>query len=155
MVGYQMKQQTVPAIAGCLFMLAGACHAEDISRYISENAPVIALTHALVIDGTGTPPDSLAGEQNLTSIELLVEAGIPALKVIQIATQNGAEALNVANDRGTVTVGKRADLIVIDGNPSEQIKDIRKIVIVFKNGIGYDPVALRQSAIGTIGGPRP
>jgi imidazolonepropionase-like amidohydrolase len=101
------------------------------------------------------PPGSLAGNENLTSIELLVAARIPPLKVIQIATQNGAEALGIPNDRGTIAVGKRADLIVIDGNPSIDIKDIRKIDVVFKNGIGYDPVALRQSAIATIGGPRP
>jgi imidazolonepropionase-like amidohydrolase len=109
----------------------------------------------LVVGSDAVPPGSLAGNENLTSIELLVGEGIPPLSAIQIATQNGAEALNIADDRGTVAVGKRADLLVIDGNPATNIEDIRKIEIVFKNGIGYDPVALRQSAIGSIGGPRP
>jgi len=109
----------------------------------------------LVVGSDAVPPDSIAGNENLTAIELLVEAGIPPLNVIQIATHNGAEALGIANDRGTIAAGKRADLIVINGNPAVDIKDIRNIEIVFKNGIGYDPVALRQSVVGAIGGPRP
>lgn len=107
----------------------------------------------LVVGSDAVPPGSLAGNEDLTAIELLVEAGIPPLNVIQIATQNGAEALNVADDRGSIVVGKRADLIVIDGNPSTNIRDIHNINIVFKNGVGYDSAALRRSAIGTIGGP--
>jgi len=109
----------------------------------------------LVVGSDAVPPGSLAGNENLTSIELLAEEGIPPLDVIRIATLNGAETLGISDDRGTVAVGKRADLIVIDGNPSLNIKDIRHIDLVFKNGIGYDPAALRQSAMGTVGGPRP
>lgn len=109
----------------------------------------------LVVGSDAVPPGSLAGNENLTSIELLAEEGIPPLDVIRIATRNGAEALSIADDRGTIAVGKRADLIVIDGNPAMNIRDIRHIELVFKNGIGYDPAALRQSALGTIGGPKP
>lgn len=99
--------------------------------------------------GTGVLP----GYSNLRAIELFVEAGIPPLEAIKIATQNGATAMGIADDRGTIEVGKRADLIVFDGDPSVEIKDIYKIEMVFKKGIGYDPVALKKSAIGTIGGP--
>lgn len=138
----------------------GAAHPPELFRQVmrvsmSLEAAFWRAGGRLAIGSDPVPPGSLAGNEDLTSIELLVEAGVPPLAVIQIATQNGAEAMDIADDRGTITVGKRADLIVIDGNPSIDIKDIRNVDIVFKNGIGYDPVALRQSVIGSIGGPRP
>ncbi|MDG1818254.1 MAG: amidohydrolase family protein [Porticoccaceae bacterium] len=97
--------------------------------------------------GAGT----VAGWSNLRAIEMLAEGGIPLLEVIKIATHNGAEALDLLNDRGTIEVGKRADLLVIDGDPSKSIYDIQKIETVFKNGVGYDPTALKKSILGTVG----
>lgn len=104
----------------------------------------------------GTDPAgkvTLPGHDSLMSIELLVDAGIPPLAVIKIATQNGAQAMGIAKDRGTIEVGKRADLLVIKGDPSVDIKAIHNIETVFKNGIGYNPAALKNSAVGTVGGP--
>lgn len=99
--------------------------------------------------GTGVMP----GHGNLRSIEMLAESGIPLLEVIKIATHNGAESMGILDDRGTIEVGKRADLLVINGDPSKDISAIQKIETVFKNGIGYDPAALKKSTIGTVGGP--
>ena len=96
---------------------------------------------------------NIAGYGNLRSIELMAEAGIPLLDVIKIATYNGAEAIGILGDRGTLEVGKRADLIVINGDPSSNIKDIYNIETVFKKGIGYNPDALKESVKGTVGGP--
>ena len=93
----------------------------------------------------------IAGYGNLRSIELLVDAGIPALEVIKMATNNGAEALDIADDRGTIDVGKRADLIIMNGSPDNDIKAIYNIETVFKNGIGYNPQALRDSVKGAVG----
>jgi len=107
----------------------------------------------LTVGSDAVPPGSIAGNENLTSLELLVKTGIPPLNVIQIATGNGAKAMGIADDRGTIAVGKRADLLIIDGNPAENIGDIRKIQTVFKNGVGFDPVELRKSVVGLIGGP--
>ena len=50
-------------------------------------------------------------------------------------------------------VSKRADLIVMKGNPVSDIKAIYKIETVFKKGIGYAPAALKESVKGTVGGP--
>lgn len=107
----------------------------------------------LTVGTDPTMPGTLPGYGSLRSIELLAEAGIPPLEVIKIATQNGAEAMGVLDDRGTITVGKRADLIIINGDPSIDIKNIYKIEAVFKKGVGYDPVALRKSVVGKVGGP--
>jgi adenine deaminase len=54
------------------------------------------------------------------------------------ATRNGAEMLGLGDVLGTVEVGKLADLVVIDGNPLENISNIRNVKMVFKDGIEID-----------------
>ena len=55
------------------------------------------------------------------------------------------------NELGTIERGKIADLVVINGDPAAKIQDIRKIEIVFKDGIGYDSQKLFTSVKGTVG----
>lgn len=93
---------------------------------------------------------ALPGRTNLDSLTLLAKAGIPPLEVIKIATSNGAAALG-KSDRGTIAPGKRADLIVIDGDPSKDFRSIYRIETVFKAGVGYDAAKLKHSVEGTIG----
>src|SRR5262249_26461937 len=50
-------------------------------------------------------------------LELLVQAGISSLDVLKIATANGAEALGIIDEAGTIEPGKRADLVVLRGDP--------------------------------------
>ncbi|MCI0353451.1 MAG: amidohydrolase family protein [Acidobacteria bacterium] len=68
-------------------------------------------------------------------LELLVDAGIRPRDVLRIATSNGAEALGILAETGTVTQGKRADLVVLRGNPLEDIRHTRAIDFVFQNGV--------------------
>jgi imidazolonepropionase-like amidohydrolase len=93
----------------------------------------------------------LAGFGDQRQTELLVEAGFTPLEAIRIATQNGAEFLGEANRIGTLKVGKQADLVVINGDPSEKIADIENVELVFKDGIGYDSAKLIQSVQGAVG----
>ena len=60
--------------------------------------------------------------------------GVPRSLILQMATRNSAEFLGQANEFGTIEVGKRADLIVVDGNPLKDIGSLRSIVIVMKDG---------------------
>lgn len=62
------------------------------------------------------------------------DAGIPTHAVIKAATINGAKWLGKENDFGTIEVGKRADLVLIDGNPLNDMKDIEKVALVIKQG---------------------
>ncbi len=93
----------------------------------------------------------LAGFGDQREVELLVEAGFSPVEAIHVATENGAKFLGVPEKIGTVAVGKRADLIVVRGDPSKTISDIEKVEIVFKDGIGYDPGKLVESVRGTVG----
>ena len=66
-------------------------------------------------------------------MELLVEAGIPPLDAIVAATRNSAAMLR-RSDAGTITPGKRADLLLVEGNPGEDVKHIRKVVLKIVEG---------------------
>jgi imidazolonepropionase-like amidohydrolase len=93
----------------------------------------------------------IAGFGDQREAELLVEAGFTPLEAIHIATSNGAEFLGELEKIGTLAVGKTADVVVIQGDPSANIKDIEKVVIVFKDGVGYDSAKLIESAKGQVG----
>lgn len=103
----------------------------------------------------GTDPTGyggcLAGYGSWRAIELLVEAGLSPLDAIKCATRNGAELLGIADQTGTIEIGKAADLMIVDGNPDETITDLRKTETVFKDGIGYDSPALFKSVAGMVG----
>lgn len=104
----------------------------------------------------GTDPTgvggTLAGYGNWRAIELLVEAdGFTPLEAIKIATLNGAIALGFDKTTGTIEIGKSADLLIVDGDPSKNISDIRKVQYVFKNGVGYNSKKLFESVKGKVG----
>ena len=93
----------------------------------------------------------LAGFGDQRQTELLVEAGFTPLEAIHIATQNGAEFLGEANRIGTLKAGKAADLVVINGDPSQKIEDLENVELVFKDGFGYDSRKLIDSVQGAVG----
>jgi adenine deaminase len=83
--------------------------------------------------------------------ELLVEAGFSFPEAIKICTLNAAEYLGRSRDIGTIEVGKQADLVLIDGKPLNDVKDMRKTETVFENGIGFDSRKLFESVKGKVG----
>ena len=92
----------------------------------------------------------VAGFGDQRELELLVEAGFTPEQAIEIATENAAGYLFESKDIGTVAVGKRADLVVVRGNPSKDIADVRNVELVFKDGVGYDSAALIAAAQGGV-----
>jgi imidazolonepropionase-like amidohydrolase len=92
----------------------------------------------------------VAGFADERELELLVEAGFTAEQAIKVASANGAAFLFESNDIGTIAPGKRADLVVVRGNPSVHIGDVRNVERVFKDGVGYDPGALIAGAAGGV-----
>jgi imidazolonepropionase-like amidohydrolase len=93
----------------------------------------------------------IAGFGDQREVELLVEAGFTPLEAIHIATANGAEFLGEQNEIGTIAPGRAADIVVINGDPSANIKDIENVEIVFKDGVGYDSAKLIESVKGLVG----
>jgi hypothetical protein len=91
-----------------------------------------------IVSGT----DDVAGFAFQRELELYVKAGIPANEVLRIATWNGATYARVLTDRGSITRGKRADLILIDGDPTQDISAIRNVALVLQDGDAYYPAEL-------------
>jgi len=79
--------------------------------------------------------DATAGIMLHRELELEVRAGIPPAKALQIATFNAARLLRQDNDLGSIAPGKRADFVLVEGNPVEHISDIRRCRLVMKNGV--------------------
>jgi imidazolonepropionase-like amidohydrolase len=84
-------------------------------------------------------------------VELLVEAGLTPVEAIQVATLNGATFLGRERDIGSVEVGKSADLVLVRGDPSTRIADLREVELVLKDGVAFDPVRLLESVRGRYG----
>jgi len=93
----------------------------------------------------------IAGLGDQRNIELLHEAGFSIPEAIRIATLNGATYLGRASTIGSLEVGKRADIVLLNGDLSRDISAIERPVTVFKNGIGYDSEAIYASLRGQVG----
>ncbi|HEX4308630.1 MAG TPA: amidohydrolase family protein [Acidobacteriaceae bacterium] len=78
-------------------------------------------------------------------LELYVQAGMPPMAAIQSATLVPARVMKLDGEVGSIEVGKRADLILVQGNPLEHISDIRRVVSVVANGRMYDSKTLGRS----------
>ena len=91
--------------------------------------------------------DSIAGFTLHRELELYVAAGISPTEVLKIATWNGAKYAQVLERTGSITVGKDADLVLIDGDPSVRISDIRRISLVMKSGAIHFPADI-YTALG-------
>ncbi|MGH9259159.1 MAG: amidohydrolase family protein [Acidimicrobiales bacterium] len=94
---------------------------------------------------------ALPGFGDQRNYELLVEAGFTPVEAIRILSANGARVLGIDDRLGTIAPGKTADLVVIRGDPVARAADIRNVVTVFKDGIGYDSARLIESVRGTVG----
>ena len=103
----------------------------------------------------GTDPTGsggvIPGFADQRQLELLVEEGFTPLQAISIGTLNGAKYLGREATIGTIAAGKQADLVVVNGDPSTTIADVRRVETVFKKGVGYDPAKLVGSVSGQVG----
>ena len=78
-------------------------------------------------------------------LEIYCEAGIPAPMVLRIATLEAAEVMHKDQDFGSVSEGKFADLILVNGDPTRNISDLRRVDLVFKGGAFYRPAELYRA----------
>jgi cytosine/adenosine deaminase-related metal-dependent hydrolase len=90
--------------------------------------------------------DGVAGLSLPHELELYVRAGIPAADVLSMATLEAARVMGKDRELGSVAVGKRADLVLIDGDPTRDISTVRNTDLVVCRGAVYDPAELRAAA---------
>jgi hypothetical protein len=117
----------------------GTMHIPDAAtatRYKNSYNKMIAFVGLLYKNGVplvaGT--DTLAGFGLHSELALYVKAGITPAQALQIATWNAAKITKTLEDRGSIEELKLADLIIVDGDPTTNIDDIRKISLIITNG---------------------
>jgi imidazolonepropionase-like amidohydrolase len=93
----------------------------------------------------------LPGFGDQRELELLVEAGFTPVEAVKIGTLNGATYLGIADRIGSIAAGKNADLFIVKGNPAANINDVENVILVFKDGVGYDSKKLIESVRGRFG----
>lgn len=119
-------------------------------RYRDSYAAMLHMVKAMydagvpVVAGTDEGP---AGFTLFREFELYVQAGIPAPRVLQLATIGAARIMHHDDERGSIAPGKLADLVLVDGDPTTRISDIRRTSLVVKNGLLYHPAEL-YAAVG-------
>ena len=102
------------------------------------------------VDPTGAGR-TIPGYADRHVLELLVEAGFTFSQAVKICSFNAAEYLGRDKEIGTIVIGKKADLVLINGDPEKEIKNVRNTEIVFKQGIGFDSKKLFESVKGKVG----
>ena len=94
---------------------------------------------------------ALPGFGDQRNYELLIEAGFTPGEAIQVMSANGAKILEMDDSIGRIEVGKIADLAVIGADLAADPANIKKVVTVFKNGVGFDSAKLIASITGYVG----
>jgi imidazolonepropionase-like amidohydrolase len=123
--------------------------AENDQLYKDSYRAMLAMTKRMYDAGVpilaGT--DAIAGVMLHRELELEVQAGIPPAKSLQIVTYNAARLLKQEKELGSIAEGKRADFLLVEGNPVEHISYIRRCRLVMKGGTLYNSGEL-YAAVG-------
>jgi cytosine/adenosine deaminase-related metal-dependent hydrolase len=110
----------------------------DSYRNMVNMVGVLYRSGVHIVAGT----DNLAGMTLPRELELYVEAGIPPMDVLRVATSGSAEVMKRDDDYGRVAPGYVSDLILVDGDPSINMADIRKVRTTIRGDRLYDADAL-------------
>ncbi len=104
---------------------------ENLRRLHAAGVPVALGTDMWAFPGLGASIE----------LDLFVKAGLSPLEALRAATQTSARSLAIGEDRGTLEPGKRADFLVLSGDPLADVLNVRKIVDVYKRGQRVAPIA--------------
>ncbi|WP_181898395.1 amidohydrolase family protein [Alteromonas aestuariivivens] len=117
------------------------------SNYRQSAEALMAMTKLLFDKGVPILPgtDYFSGFTLIRELELYAMAGIPPMEVLRIGTLNSASVVGAAQSSGSIAEGKVADLVLIDGNPLENMADLRKATLVIQGDKLYYPSQLHQS----------
>ncbi len=119
--------------------------ARDTAHVMAENLRLLVAAGVIIAAGTdaGTV-GNLHGPSLHRELALMVDAGLTPARVLVAATQGGAAAMGRSGDLGTITVGKLADMVVLNADPLADIAhagDIHRVII---GGHSYDPAAIAK-----------
>jgi len=146
--GLEAMVARLPVQAQRNYLLGGLpLDAAKHARYVASFAKMLAMTKALydakvrLVVGT----DAMAGLMFHHELALYARAGIPTAAILRMATIDPARYLGRDKTTGSIAAGKRADLVVIDGDPLAHIDDIGRTVTTMRGGIVFPAAALYAS----------
>jgi imidazolonepropionase-like amidohydrolase len=147
-VGYAAVADRMPAQVRRGFLYGGLPVPEGLDqRYRDSFQQMLKMAKTFYDSGitlvAGT--DSLAGFTLHRELELYQQAGIPAPKVLQLATFGAARVMKRESEVGSIASGQLADVILVDGDPSRSISDIRRVKTVVKDGVVYQTADLDRA----------
>jgi len=119
--------------------------AEIREKVFAKELAVVGALHKAGVPIVAGTDQTVPGHSLHREIELYVQAGFTPMEAIQAATIVPARVMGLDKEIGTVESGKRADVIILDGNPLESIRNIRKVEFVITNGIMYNCAELWRS----------
>lgn len=123
-----------------------ASRADLLAQRFDKMLDVVRVMHAAGVTFVAGTDIAVPGFSVLRELELYVKAGFTPLQAIQAATSVPAKYMHLDREVGTVEVGKRADLVIVRGNPLADISDIRKTAFVVAAGKLYESPALWKLA---------
>jgi hypothetical protein len=103
---------------------------EFVGRLYRAGVPIVAGT------------DELPGFTLQRELEFYVEAGLTPAQALQVATRNGAKYTRTEGEKGRIAPGMLADLVLVDGDPTKDITDLRKVALVITRGYAISPTAV-------------
>jgi len=115
--------------------------AAALARF-EELLSVIGALHRAGVPIVAGTDQAVPGYSLHREMELYVKAGFTPMEAIQAATLVPARVMGLDGEVGTVTAGKRADLIVVEGNPLEDFSTLRKVWLVVAGGRRYQPAPM-------------
>ncbi len=121
-----------------------AADSASANRSLRSQLAMIKAMHDAGVRIVAGTDYGLPGFSLLRELELYVRAGLSPLEAIRAATVVPSEVVNLSHDVGTLDVGKRADLVVLDADPLADIRNLRTGRWVVSNGRMWDMVALRR-----------
>src|SRR5271155_398183 len=120
-------------------------HADINEKVFAKEVAVVGALHKAGVPIVAGTDQTVPGHNLHPEIELYVQAGFTPMKAIQAATIVPARVMGLDKEIGTVEAGKRADVIILDGNPLDSIHNIRKVEFVITNGVMYNCAELWRS----------
>ncbi len=112
---------------------------KEFARYQELTGVLYRAGVPLLVGTDAAEPYCPPGGSLHQELELLVESGVPAADALAAATLQNARVLKANEELGSITTGKRADLVILDADPTADIRHTRRIHAVIHNGLVCDP----------------
>ena len=130
--GLFVGSMNIPDATAARYKRSYAKMVEFVGRMYRAGVPLVAGT------------DAIPGFALHSELALYVQAGLTPAQALQIATRDGAKYTGTSHERGSVTRGKLADLVLLDGDPTADIANLRKVALVITQAHWLSPKAMHE-----------